>query len=85
MLHEERRLSRFYLALSDIGCMMGVYAGFSMITFVQVGFYAGHILWWIREKRRKMAETIRQYAARQVGRRNAVLEIHTGQVEETQL
>lgn len=40
------------MAICDIGGVMGVYAGFSMITFVQILAFGGYIL-WVKKKKRK--------------------------------
>ena len=49
-------MSAAYLALCDIGGMMGVYAGFSMITFAGVFFYGALVCCWLLKKKKKQAE-----------------------------
>lgn len=55
---EETKPTGFYLALCDIGGMMGVYAGFSMITFAQVFAYGIYIIWEETKRRRELVQTL---------------------------
>lgn len=50
---EQAKPSAVYLAMCDIGGMMGVYAGFSMITFAQALGYGVYILWWEWNRRHR--------------------------------
>lgn len=44
--HQEKEaVASMYLAMCEIGGMMGVYAGFSMITFAQILGYGGYVGW----------------------------------------
>lgn len=59
--HFEQPKASTYLAICDIGGMMGVYAGFSMITFAQILAYGVNIAWFKREERKARAASLQSH------------------------
>lgn len=55
-MQEEGYLNSGYVALCEVGGVMGVYAGMSMVTLIQVAVYAGLVCaeWRKRRKVRPM-------------------------------
>lgn len=53
---EDKQQPYGYLAACDVSRIMGVYAGFSMITFVQVLAYGAYILWRKWKERRNLEQ-----------------------------
>lgn len=51
-IHAEKPRASSYLIVCDIGGMMGVYIGFSMITLAEIFAYGGNILWAKLRKKR---------------------------------